>query len=215
MRTTRRSRSIDWIPILGVAVFVTLYFVAASLYPGGTRTDPTTRGYGHLTNYWCDLLDRVSYSGLPNPGYRYARLATISLPLSLMAFWLRLPRLFPTPERLARLVAIAGCLSMAVATLVFTVWHDLVIRVAGALGFSAFLAAELALVRTRRHGLAAIGFVAFGLAFANFLMWQNGWLLAIMPAVQKAAYASFFVWTIACSSARAGGLQPAATGGET
>lgn len=189
------------LPILGVAVFVALYFVAASLYPGGTGADPTTRGYSHFANYWCDLLARVSYSGLANPGYPYARFATVVLPLSLIAFWLQLARLFPARVWAARIVAGAGPLAMLVATLVFTAWHDLVIRVAGALGFSAFLAAELALVRTRRHGLAVIGFVALGFGFTNFLMWQSGCLLASMPTVQKAAYASFFVWVIACSSA--------------
>jgi len=201
MRPPRRSCLAAGIPILGVAVFVTLYFVAASLYPGGTRADPTTRGYGHFANYWCDLLDRVSYSGLANPGYGYARLATLVLPLSLIAFWLSLPRLFPDQAWAARIVAGAGTPAMVAATLVFTAWHDLVIRVAGALGFSAFFAAELALVRTGRRGLAAFGFVALGLGLANFFRWQNGWQLASMPTVQKAAYASFFGWVIACSLA--------------
>jgi hypothetical protein len=200
----RRFSLTAGIPILGIAVFVTLYFVAASLYPGGTRADPTTRGYGHFANYWCDLLDRVSYSGLANPGYRYARFATFVLPLSLIPFWLGLPRLFPGREWAARIVAGAGAIAMVVATLVFTAWHDLVIRVAGALGFTAFFAAELALDRTGRRGLALVGLVALAFALANFLMWQNGWLLPAMPTVQKAAYASFFVWVIACSFARSG-----------
>ena len=68
----------------------------------------------------------VSYSGFANPGYGYARLATFILPLSLIAFWLWLPRLFPARVSAARIVAGAGTPAMVVATLVFTAWHDLV-----------------------------------------------------------------------------------------
>jgi hypothetical protein len=188
-----------WIPVLGVLLFLALYFIAASLYPGGTRTDHATRGYGHLSNYWCDLLDRVSYSGLPNPGYPFALIGTVVLPLSLISFWVRLPHLFRATVISGRIVAIAGPLAMLAATLIFTAWHDLTIRIAVGLGFSAFISAELGLARSERPGLALLGLFPLALGLTNFAMWQSGELLVIMPAVQKAAYASFFVWVVVCS----------------
>ena len=52
-----RRRRLSVAPIASVALFVGLYFVAAALYPGGTRAEPSRVGFSFADNYWCDVLD--------------------------------------------------------------------------------------------------------------------------------------------------------------
>jgi hypothetical protein len=184
-----------WIPPLGVALFVLLYFVAASLYPGGTRSDRTTVGYAHLSNYWCDLLDAVSYSGKANPGRPYAVVATVALPLTLIPFCFRLARLARGGERWV--IGAAGSLAMLLATLIFTPLHDLAINLAAPLGFCAFVLGLRGLTRAGHRRLVLLAGVALALSTLNYLMWQTRWLLWLMPVVQKLAYLALLSWVIA------------------
>lgn len=190
-----------WLPVAGIGTFIALYFYAASLYPGGTRLNHEIRGYSHLSNYWCDLLDRVSYYGEGNRGRPFAVFATIILPLSLVPFWLQVTLLFRNRSIWRPIVRITGPASMLLSTLVFTSNHDLVINIASVLCFVAFMATMLGLAGMRRGTLVTLAQVPAGLALANYIMWQAGLFLNAMPMVQKAAYASFFIWIIAGSCA--------------
>jgi hypothetical protein len=192
---------LTWVPVAGVAVFVVLYLHAASLYPGGTQFDRLTRGYSHTSNYWCDLLDRVSRSGEPNPGRPFAVAATILLPLSLVPSWLQAPLLLRVGPVSRRIMQIAGTASMLLAALVFTPMHDLVINIGAVVGAITFVALAVGLARARRTALFGAALVPVGFGVANYLMWQTGFLLQAMPVVQRAAYASSFLWIIAASSA--------------
>jgi hypothetical protein len=194
-----------WLPLGGVGLFLAAYFYAAARYPGGTQLDPRTTGYSHLANYWCDLLDAVTYAGRPNPGRPVALAATIVLPLALIPLWRALPRLFGSagaPKNvIARTVRLAGPLAMLAAALVFTRFHDLAIDVGAVTGGAAFLAAQAGLVRGRRRTLVATGLVAVCFAVANYALWTTRAVPVATPAVQKAAYAAFLLWVVLVAAA--------------
>jgi hypothetical protein len=195
------KRSLSWLPDVGVVAFVLLYFYAASLYPGGTQSDPSTAGYSQLGNYWCDLLDASSYSGQANPGRPFALAATIFLPLALLPLWCAAPTLLGEARAARIVVPVAGCSSMLLAIFVFTSAHDLVVNASSVLGFVAFATLLDGLRRRREHWLVTMGVVSLLLCVANFTMWQTGSLLGWMPMVQKAAFATVLVWAL-CTSAR-------------
>jgi hypothetical protein len=90
---------------------------------------------------------------------------------------------------------------MVLSTLVFTSLHDLVINVASILGFVAVVTTILGLVGRKRRALVQVALLSMSLAMTNYLMWQTGSLLWMMPMVQKAAFTSFFFWIIATSHA--------------
>lgn len=190
-----------WLPMAGVGIFIALYLYAASLYPGGTSLDHQIRGYSHMSNYWCDLLDEVSYSGDINRGRPFAMLATIILPLSLVPLWLQVPLLFHGGSLSRRIVRVAGPASMVLSTLVFTSMHDLVINLASIIGFVAFVVTVLSLAIKGCTALVCIALFPISLGLANYVMWQTGSLLWAMPLVQKVAYSSFFLWIAAVSHA--------------
>ncbi len=191
-----------WLPVAGVSAFIALYLYAASMYPGGTQAHHELHGYSHLSNYWCDLLHRVSYSGEINRGRSFAVLATIILPLSLIPLWLQVSVLFRDGSGLRRLVRVTGPASMVLSTLVFTSVHDFAINVASILGFVAVMTTMLSLSgRKRRAVLNGVALLSMILGVTNYLMWQTGKFLWVMPLVQKAAFASFFVWIVATAMA--------------
>ncbi len=201
VRLERVKRAFAWLPDLGVVAFVLLYFYAASLYPGGTSSDPFTTGYSQLGNYWCDLLDAISYSGKPNPGRPFALAATIFLPMALLPLWYAAPMLLGEARAPRIVVRVAGCSSMVLAIFVFTSAHDVVVNASSVLGFVAFATMLEGLRRRREHWLVTMGMVSLLFCVANFAMWQTRKLLGWMPLVQKAAFATVFVWAL-CTSAR-------------
>jgi hypothetical protein len=203
-----------WLPVAGVAVFIMLYLCAASLYPGGTRADPHTHGYGHVSNYWCDLLDSSSYSGEPNRGRPFAVIGTVVLPLFLIPIWARVPVLFRAESRWRHLVQIAGAGSMVFSTLIFTSAHDLAINVASILGFLALGVTILNLASAGRTAIAGLALLFIALGSTNYFMWQTGRLLWAMPTVQKTAFVSFFAWVVVTSLAIRRALITDSTSGE-
>src|ERR1039457_2408829 len=164
-----------WLPVAGVGAFIALYLYAASMYPGGTQAHHEIHGYSHLSNYWCDLLDRVSYAGDINRGRPFAVLATIILPLSLIPLWLQVPVLFRDGSGLRRLVQVTGPASMVFSMLVFTTVHDFAINVASVLGFVAVVATMLSVSgKKRRAVLNGVALLSMILGVTNYLMWQTG-----------------------------------------
>jgi hypothetical protein len=140
-------------------------------------------------------LDVISYSGKPNPARPFAVAATVLLPLSLVPFCWRLA-LIPQGAASRRFVAGAGSLSMLLAALIFTRFHDLLINIAAPLGGVAFAVALQSLLRAGHRGLVLLALVALSLAAANWLMWETGALLRYMPLVQKLAYAALLTWVV-------------------
>jgi len=190
-----------WVPVAGVTTFTGLYFCAASLYPGGSRATPKSIGYSHLSNYWCDLLRQVTQSGAVNPGRPYAVLATFVLPLSLIPLWILMPTLFRERTRYRQWVRGLGSTAMLAATAVFSRWHDLAVNLTASLGLAAVVLTLLALDRREHRWIVGVAVVASLLGITNYAMWQSQLLLWAMPAVQKAAFLSFFAWFFLCCGA--------------
>jgi len=89
------------LPLAGIAFFVLIYFYASTLYAGSTRFDHSSTGYDHLFNFWCDLLDPVTYNGLVNPSRPFAAAALVGLILTLISFWYFVAELYPTQKKLS------------------------------------------------------------------------------------------------------------------
>jgi len=49
-----------------LAVFVVAMAVAIGLYPGGSWTRPSARGFSLVRNFWCDLLRSQAIDGADN-----------------------------------------------------------------------------------------------------------------------------------------------------
>ncbi len=182
------------LPVGGMGMFVVLYAVAAALYPGGSPTDKTAKGFSWLHNYWCNLLTANAINGHPNPAQPVALLAMGVLCLSLIIFWYHLPPLFRFGARGAGIVRSAGMLSMVSAGFLSTAHHDLVLNIACVLGVVALSGTFVGLYQTKRLNLLWLGALCVLLLAANNYVYYSQRFIYSLPVVQKITFAVFLVW---------------------
>lgn len=184
-------------PIVATITFLALYVTSALLYPGGSRSHPDHIGFSFRDNYWCDILDRTTYGGKPNPGASIALGATIVLSFGLAVLWWTAPTLFPKARRRALIVRGAGIVSCVLTPFISTSYHNLAINIAGGLGMLALVTTISALRASEGTSFMALGVLNLIASAANFVMWRTGWALAQLPVLQKAAFMIFLAWVLA------------------
>lgn len=190
-------RQVVWLlPIAGVLGFVVLYVVAVALYPGGTRDEPGRVGFSIARNCWCDLLDQTTYAGAPNPARPVALAAMLVLCAGLAGLWWGLPVLFLDAPRRRVVVRAAAIGSFAAIPCVATRWHDVAVNVAGAFGILGLACTFTALPQQQKAELRVLTAATLVASLGNYVMWQSGHGLSVMPVVQKAAFTLFLCWMV-------------------
>lgn len=103
----------------GCILFVVLTALAMLVYPGGTATDPTTRGYSFFTNFFSDLGRTETRGGHPNPiAAVLFFIALTGAGASLIAFFVAFAGFF-TRTRLDRVLAWLGTFAGVIAGVCF------------------------------------------------------------------------------------------------
>jgi len=195
---------------LGWLAFAGLFAASAALYPGGTWLDRGTYGHRFFANYFCDLTQPVSLSGVNNPlGSRLAQAAMLSFAAALSGFFWLVPRYFAHSPRAAAWVRGLGeCAVLSYLAVPFTPselydFHAELSLFAGALGLSAALCAVWALCRSsgaaRTLGvLGALALAAGVLHALLFVHYMGGREPAplVVPAVQKLSALLLSAWML-------------------
>lgn len=171
-----------------------LYIIAALLYPGGSNTDKTARGFNVLHNYWCDLLGPVAKNGGHNPGWRVAMWAMGVLCVALAIFWWIVPRLFERNRWYKILISYAGIVSMTIAPFLFTQYHDLIINLASIPGIIALATTFTALYKHRWFKLFGFGILCLLLIGINNYVYYTGHWLFMLPVLQKFTFLLVMTW---------------------
>jgi hypothetical protein len=193
-----------------VAGFVGLELAAMALYPGGTWWDPKARGHRFWQNYLCDLEWRVALNGVPNPvGSRLAQAALLFLVAGLAPFWLDVPSLFGTRQRLSGAAVRGLGLTSVAATIAvvfmpsdrFGVLHGAMVVVACVPGLTAVALAVrgLALGEPRPRWAAWIGGSMLAFAVVDFVLYVSHLIgrsegTPLVPAMEKAALILLLAW---------------------
>jgi hypothetical protein len=73
-------------------------------------------------------------------------------------------------------------------------FHNAAVRVAGLLGTVAFASTMFAIPKMR-----AASAVLLGIVVANYLVWETGFGLWLLPLAQKVAFAGVLAWIVALS----------------
>jgi hypothetical protein len=158
------SITLSWLAFCG------LFAAAALVYPGGNWLDRTARGHRFFANYFCDLTQPVSLSGVNNPlGSRLAQLAMLCFAAALAGFFWLVPRYFaPSTRARAWVRGLGECAVLSYLAVPFTpserfgAVHALIALLSGTLGLSAALCAVGALLRSDRaaRALGVVGLLA-------------------------------------------------------
>lgn len=145
-------------------------------------------------NYWCDLMDHTAYNGEVNPGSTIAIVATAFVCGSIGILCYYFPLALQVQEPLSWVIQWSGIISMTVFLFLFTKWHNQVILVASPLAGIALFTILIALFNLQEWPLLYFAIVCFLLSLANFVIYQTGWMLSILPVLQKILFASIAIW---------------------
>ena len=94
--------------IIGSALFIVLTVIAMFFYPGGSLTDPTTKGYSFYSNFFSELGFLVTKSGAVNTPSAVLFITALTMAgLGLVFFFLAFPQ-FYQQTKVARTLSLFG-----------------------------------------------------------------------------------------------------------
>jgi hypothetical protein len=190
----QRSNRYLLLPVLGFCLFIILYVIAASLYPGGSEINLSAKSFSWKHNYWCDLLETHAENGEPNTARTTAIVAMAVLCISIALFWYFVPRLFTFKPFSKKLIQFTGVISMGILVFLQANFHDIIINIAGASGVIALTGTLIGLYKNRSYFLFVLGVVCVFLLFLNNYIYYTKQWLYYLPVVQKLSFILFLLW---------------------
>ena len=182
-----------------MSAYLIFFVVAACLYPGGSDNLPTSEnGYSFFHNFLCDTNNKITQSGLTNPGQSIAVFAHLVLSFTMMSFFYILPRMFEKQNRNTKLIRLLGVLAMAIFTFMYQEdLHDLIVTLVGIFGSMAFVPIFIELVKFKNRAFKALTYLVFIMSILLFLGFETKIGIYYMPFFQKFAFiidATLVVW---------------------
>jgi hypothetical protein len=181
-------------PIGGIIIFVLLYIIATTLYPGGNQADKNTSGFSWLHNYWCNLLNGTAMNGAVNNAKPVAMIALLALSITLASFWYLLAMVMPFSRLHKNLLLGSGISSAIAGIFIFTPYHDVFINISGIMAIIAFVLLMRALYKNSWFVLFYTGLFNIGLILLNNYIYYTKNGLAYLPVVQKISFIIFLGW---------------------
>jgi len=198
METKSIGRLTCLVTVIGVGQFFLLTFLAAFFYPGG---------YDYFRYYFSDLGAVEARNGEPNSISRSLfSLALTIITLTLIPFWLIIPRLFrkPTVERFLSILGSALGLSSSPFTIGVGLFpmdtqletHFIVTLILVLLFALASLMYSIAIILSQNYPnyLGLMAFVLLAISVASFATSLNDPSLGAF--LQKISAYGYFIWTL-------------------
>lgn len=190
----RKDSLIVIIPVIGMALFLVFYIVAALLYPGGSYKDPHSTVFSFTNNYLCDLLDTYAINGELNIASTMARIAFGILCFTMIYVWIQIPRLFANKHVNHYIIKILGVLSMVIAMFLAAGIHDTVVYIAGIFGLLALILTFIELYRHHFFFFLSLGICCFVLISINYIIYTTGYAIDALPTIQKITFIACISW---------------------
>lgn len=196
------------LPVLGIAVALCLFVVAASSYPGGATDSASTVGYSWSHNFICSLFAPQALNGAANPARYIAILAMLFLCVSLgIMFKIISMKVGSRPHRKA--IEIGGIGAAVYSLLVVTPMHNLMVDIGLLFSLVALSAAAHALYLERRWLLFGGGAVCIALALVSAAMYYGNLFYGFLPVVQKVSLLVCIGWLLSVYYAQIVRADPA------
>ncbi|MCZ8215580.1 MAG: hypothetical protein O9262_05030, partial [Cyclobacteriaceae bacterium] len=103
-----------YFPIVGFALYLVVFTLAAFQYPGGSFNLPNESGYSFFHNFLCDVMDPITKGGVFNPARMLAVVSHIILSLTMISFFYMLPEIFENRNRNFFMIRYFGMFTMTV-----------------------------------------------------------------------------------------------------
>lgn len=188
---------IGLLPTFGIIVFVILFEYSSTLYPGGSQLDVNSIGFDWVNNYWCNLMNEKAINNQANPARYIAITAMIILCISLALFFIQFSIKLVENKLRKRLVQIFGVISMILAALMFTKYHDLMTILSSLFGIIVVFIIIWEVYRKDLKLFKYSGIVSIILLICNNYIYYTGHFLSYLPLLQKITFIIILVWIVA------------------
>lgn len=184
-----------FIPIIGILLFIFLYFIATFYYPGGSISDKYSVGFSWYDNFWCNLLDNYAINGKPNHAKFIASIAMFILIFSLGFFWWHFPKSAKMNHTFQNIIRFNGVIAVVVSSLlIVNIQHDMIVNLSSLFGLFALLGTLKGLYNNKWMRLLYFGFFNFFLIGLNNLLYHDFKLISYLPVIQKVTFLTFLLW---------------------
>lgn len=192
----RFTQLAGYLPLLAIGLFVVIYMLSASLYPGGSQADLTHEGFDWVHNYWCNLTKVNSMNGALNPARPYAITGLVTLCVGLGIFFYQFGATFSFGNVWRRSVQVCGVLAAGFGAMVFTPYHDLMTILASGFGFLTILGVMVGITQNKfRFFQWAGGVCLFLLALNNYIYFSKDFIVTL-PLLQKFTFLIILLWIV-------------------
>jgi hypothetical protein len=194
---------INHLPVVGIAVALCLFVVAASRYPGGTMGSAGTVGFSWTHNFLSSLFQPRALNGAPNPARPVAISAMLVLCASLgMVFYRISTKARSRAHR--KVIEIGGIGAAVYGFFIATPMHNLMISIGLLFSLTALVATTYMLYKERRWLLFGWGTLCLALLLLSAVMYYGNALYGVLPVVQKVSLASCVGWLLSVYYAQLG-----------
>lgn len=192
------TKYLPYFPIFGLVLYIIVYTIAVSAYPGGSINHPNAHGYSFYHNLLCDAMDPITQSGVINHARFMAIISHLILSLTMITFFYILPKIFPAKNRNTKLIAYFGVAAMTVFIFMYTEYHDLIVTMTGVLGTIALIPFFIELRNFKNKGLKQLAYLCYLLSIIVFFIFETKFGFYYLPFLQKVAFgvdACWVIWT--------------------
>ena len=186
----------NFIPVIGIVIFVGLYIFSSTLYPGGSQANLNSEGFDWINNYWCNLMNEKGMNGQPNPAKPYSIIAMIILCLSLMFFFIQFAQIYSKSKIWKRIIKTSGIISMSFAILIFTKYHDLMTTLSSIFGLFVVIGIIREIYKSKLSIYKITGVICILILGLNNYIYYTQQFIEVLPLLQKITFAIVLLWII-------------------
>jgi len=192
------TKYLPYFPIFGIGLYIIVYTIAVSAYPGGSTNYPNSNGYSFFHNLLCDAMEPITPNGSINGARFMAVISHIILSFTMISFFYILPKIFSVKNRNTKLIAYFGIPTMTLFIFMYTEYHDLIVTITGVLGTIAMIPLFIELQHFKNKGLKQIVYLCYAMSIIVFFIFETKIGIYYLPILQKITFgvdACWVIWT--------------------
>lgn len=196
MKYSSFIQATNYIPTIGICLFLLLFVYSSTLYPGGSQADVHSVGYDWVNNYWCNLINTHAMNEEVNPAHPIAIAAMIVLCSSLMVFFIQFSKKVSTTRFWRNTIKWGGVFSMLFATCMFTAYHDLMTTLSSSFGVLVVIGMIWEVYKSRLLLFQITGILCILLLAINNYIYYSTVYLEYLPLIQKLTFVIVLGWVV-------------------
>jgi hypothetical protein len=173
--------------LIGIIAAVSLFFISAAYYPGGSQKDKNAIGYDWKNNYFCNLFSEKAVNGAPNPSSIWAILGLFILCMSFGLFFYNFSTKI-TSKTSANIIKYGGLGAVFFSFLVATPFHDLMTTLSSVCALVAIFYMTIAIFKSKQPVFKLLCVACLAVLYVNNYIYYTHHGLEYLPIMQKISF---------------------------